>query len=70
VSYFAHGGLGLPCNLTGLPALAVPAGLDEHGLPISIQLIGPRWSEVSLLAIARAMERAAILPGFRPPPER
>jgi amidase len=55
-------------NLTGQPALVVPAGLDQEGLPIGIQIVGPRWSEMRLLAIARALEEGGILPGFRPPP--
>lgn len=70
ISYFAHGGLGLACNLAGLPALALPAGLDDNSLPIGVQVIGPRWSEMTLLAIGRALERAEILPGFKRPPER
>ncbi len=56
------------CNLTGLPALAAPAGLDESGLPIGIQIIGARWSEMRLLAIGNALEQTGILPGFRAPP--
>jgi amidase len=54
-------------NLCGLPGLVVPAGLDE-GLPVGIQLVGPRWSETRLLDVAGTLERAGILPGFRPPP--
>jgi amidase len=54
------------CNLTGLPSLVVPAGIAD-GLPIGIQIIGPRWSEARLLAIAGALEQAGILPGFRFP---
>jgi amidase len=55
-------------NLTGLPALVVPAGVDEHGLPMGLQIVGPRWSEMRLLRIARQLEQAAVLPGFRRPP--
>ena len=54
-------------NLTGMPALAVPAGSDHDGMPIGIQIAGPRWSEMRLLTIARALEAAGILPGFRSP---
>jgi amidase len=66
-----YGALGLPLvfgNLTGLPGLAVPAGLDRDGLPVGVQLVGPRWSEMRLLEIARELERAGILPGFQAPP--
>lgn len=38
-------------NLAGLPALSIPAGFSE-GLPIGMQLIGPHFSEASLLNIA------------------
>jgi amidase len=55
-------------NLTGLPGLVAPAGFDGGGLPVGIQIIGPRWSELGLLAIAHALEEAEILPGFQPPP--
>jgi amidase len=67
-----YGALGLPLvfgNLTGLPGLAVPAGLDRDGLPVGVQLVGPRWSETRLLGIAGELERAGILPGFQAPPD-
>src|SRR5262249_11713672 len=57
------------CNLTGHPALAAPAGLDGDGLPIGVQIVGPRWSDARLVCIARALEQAGILPGVRPPPK-
>lgn len=68
VPYLHHGHLLVFCNLTGLPALTVPAGLDPDGLPIGIQIVGPRWTEMRLLEIARQLEQAGILPGFQPPP--
>lgn len=55
-------------NLTGLPGLVVPAGVDGAGLPVGVQLIGPLWSEMRLLAIAHALEEDGILPGFQAPP--
>lgn len=67
-SYWERGKQLAFCNLLGLPALSVPAGFDDDGLPIGVQLVGSRWSEMRLLDIARAMEHAAILPGFRAPP--
>ncbi|MFL6262369.1 MAG: amidase [Thermoanaerobaculia bacterium] len=68
VSYWEIAGAQVVCNLTGLPGLAVPAGLDERGLPVGIQLVGPLWSELRLLEIARALEGAWALPGFQAPP--
>jgi aspartyl-tRNA(Asn)/glutamyl-tRNA(Gln) amidotransferase subunit A len=47
-----------PANLTGDPAISVPCGFTRAGLPIGLQLIGPRWSEQRLLAIALAYEDA------------
>jgi aspartyl-tRNA(Asn)/glutamyl-tRNA(Gln) amidotransferase subunit A len=45
----------LPVSLAGLPGISVPCGLSD-GLPVGLQLIGPAWSEVRLLALARAYE--------------
>ncbi|CAM3163809.1 Aspartyl-tRNA(Asn)/glutamyl-tRNA(Gln) amidotransferase subunit A [Sphingomonas antarctica] len=42
-------------NIAGLPALAIPAGRDETGLPVSIQLVGPPHSEQSLIDLARTL---------------
>jgi amidase len=68
VGYWGHGRVLGIFNLTGLPALAVPAGLDQRGLPIGVQIVGPLWSDVRLLDVARALEREGVLPGFQPPP--
>ena len=46
----------VPTSLAGLPAISVPAGNSKSGLPIGVQLMGPRQSDASLLALARAME--------------
>ena len=47
-----------PANLTGNPAISVPCGFTAEGLPVGLQLIGPRWGEARLLAIALAYEEA------------
>ena len=67
VDYGGHGALHVFANLAGLPALAVPAGSSADGLPIGIQLVGPRWSDLRLIAIAHAMEGVGVLPGFSRP---
>ncbi len=46
-------------NLAGLPGISVPAGLDQKGLPLGLQLIGRPWEEADLLNTAYALERAA-----------
>jgi len=51
--------LALPANLTGQPACAVPTGFDEDGLPVGLQVMGPRWSDPTVLAVAAAYERLA-----------
>lgn len=43
-------------SLAGLPAISVLAGKSESGLPIGVQIMGPRCSDASLLALARFME--------------
>jgi len=47
-----------PFNVTGQPAIAIPAGFTQDGLPLSLQLIGHPWQEAMLYRIARAYERA------------
>lgn len=49
------------CQLSansGLPALSLPAGFAEDGLPVGLELLGPRWSDARLLAFAHALEQA------------
>lgn len=48
----------IPTNLAGDPALSVPFGTGEAGLPIGVQILGPGRSEALLLAAARVLECA------------
>jgi aspartyl-tRNA(Asn)/glutamyl-tRNA(Gln) amidotransferase subunit A len=43
-------------NLAGLPAISLPVGL-ANGLPTSLQLMGPRFTDHSLLRISRSLEK-------------
>jgi len=47
-----------PFNLTGQPALTIPAGTDTDGMPIGIQLVGRALREIDIIAAASAFERA------------
>jgi len=55
-------------NLTGIPALALPYGYSAEGLPLSIQLMAPRFHETELLGIAYAIEQATPELRDRAPP--
>jgi aspartyl-tRNA(Asn)/glutamyl-tRNA(Gln) amidotransferase subunit A len=46
-------------NLAGLPAVSVPAGLTENGLPLGLQVIGKAFEETTVLRAARSIEIAA-----------
>jgi len=46
----------VPASLVGLPAISIPACSSKSGMPIGVQLIGPRRSDAGLLALARSME--------------
>ena len=45
-------------NLAGLPGIAIPAGLDDKGLPLGLQLIGRPWEEADLLNTAYTLEKS------------
>jgi len=46
----------VPPSLAGLPAISIPAGRSESGLPIGVQLVGPRRSDAALMALAKSLE--------------
>jgi Asp-tRNA(Asn)/Glu-tRNA(Gln) amidotransferase A subunit family amidase len=56
----------LPANLTGMPATSVPAGLGADGMPVGLQLMGPRWADALTLRAAAAFERAVPWQRFQP----
>ncbi len=57
--------LNRPANLAGVPAISVPCGRTENGLPVGLQFIGAVTEEALLLELARNFERADPL-GARP----
>jgi aspartyl-tRNA(Asn)/glutamyl-tRNA(Gln) amidotransferase subunit A len=48
-----------PLNVAGVPALTFPCGLDQQGLPIGLQVVGPAWTEATLLRVAHAFQQAS-----------
>ncbi len=50
--------LNVPANHAGTPGVSLPAGLDESGLPVGIQLLGADFDEATLLRIGRTYEKA------------
>lgn len=50
--------LTVPANHAGIPGLSLPAGFDSAGMPIGVQLLGPDFSEGTLLRIGRGFEKA------------
>jgi aspartyl-tRNA(Asn)/glutamyl-tRNA(Gln) amidotransferase subunit A len=54
-------------NLAGLPAVCFPCGLDEAGLPVALQLVGPPFSEGRLLGLAEQFQAATDWHTRRPP---
>ncbi len=53
-------------NYTGHPAVVLPYKLDHDGLPIGVQMVGKRWDESRLLAMAKALSE--VTGAFRRPP--
>jgi len=52
-------------SVAGLPALSAPAGLAADGLPVGVQVLGPRFEDDTVITFA---ELLAELGGYRPPP--
>ncbi|MGE0830862.1 MAG: Asp-tRNA(Asn)/Glu-tRNA(Gln) amidotransferase subunit GatA [Hyphomonadaceae bacterium] len=59
VSMYLNDIFTVTANLTGLPALALPAALDTQGLPLGLQVIGKALDEESVFAVSAEIERAA-----------
>lgn len=46
-----------PFNMSRQPALSVPIGLTSRGLPVGIQVVGPRYADSTVLAIGALIEK-------------
>ena len=61
VSYphaIANGAYTMPFNLSGHPAVVIPMGQAQNGLPIGLQIVGKRWREMELLNVAQKIDDA------------
>lgn len=56
----------IPANIAGLPAISVPGGFGEGGMPVGLQFVGQRLDETTLLGVANAYEQLAGWPTFPP----
>jgi aspartyl-tRNA(Asn)/glutamyl-tRNA(Gln) amidotransferase subunit A len=56
----------VPANLAGLPGISVPAGIDDNGLPLGLQILGRAFDEETVLRAGHALEQAA---GFTARPQ-
>ncbi|MEZ5863124.1 MAG: amidase family protein [Geminicoccaceae bacterium] len=53
-------------TLSGCPALSLPCGFTQAGLPVGLQLVGPPRGEAALLGAARALEEVLAVGSARP----
>jgi amidase len=51
-------------TLAGHPAVSLPVGLDRHGMPFGLQIIGPRGGDAFVLSVAAELE-AMLAPDAR-----
>jgi len=59
VSMYLNDIFTVPVNLSGLPAISVPAGYDNNNLPLGLQLIGKPFDEQTILNLSLAIEKRA-----------
>ena len=55
-TYFHWLALAYAVTLAGHPALSLPVGVDHHGMPFGLQIVGPRGGDALVLAVAAALE--------------
>ena len=53
-------------NFTGQPALTVPNGFDDKGLPIGLQIVGRPWADALCLRVGHAFQQATDFHAQRP----
>ena len=58
----------IPISMSGCPALSVPAGFNDRGLPMGIQIVGPNHAEMACMQLAHSYDEATNWVTNRPPP--
>jgi aspartyl-tRNA(Asn)/glutamyl-tRNA(Gln) amidotransferase subunit A len=51
----------IPANLIGIPAISIPCGLDQNGLPVGMQLMGDYFKETTIIQAAYSFEQTRLL---------
>ncbi len=59
IAMYLNDVLTVPASLAGLPAMSVPAGLSEGGLPLGLQIVSRAFDEETMFRAARSIEKAA-----------
>ena len=59
LEYYALDLFTVAMNLAGVPACSVPCGLAQNGLPLGMQVVGPRFDDMRVLQLAKHIETAA-----------
>lgn len=54
-----------PANMAGIPAISIPIRLSDNGLPLSLQLMGPKLCEPLMLTVAKWIEAQVNFPHFK-----
>ncbi len=55
IAMYLEDAMTVPINLAGIPGLAIPAGKTKEGLPIGLQILGPRRSDKNLIEFAKEL---------------
>ena len=59
LEYYALDLFTVAMNLAGIPAVSVPCGLTQDGLPLGMQVVGPRFADMQMLQLAKHIETAS-----------
>jgi len=61
LEYYALDLFTVAMNLAGVPAVSVPCGLAQNGLPLGMQVVGPRFADMRVLQLAKHIEECAAI---------